>query len=186
MGKFFLFMVRNLPQVRFDCWFNSIVGLIQLLLQHLCVVCLPVLLESDGLVAAGRGGGGRAARAAGGDACTGACIDAQRRFKLLRSHLLRQWRRGAHARCSSARCWAQYEPLSRGKISWRKRDPTWRKDTPPSETLTPLFPQGLVLDTRVAEASSPTSCGGTCSRLLHSRHQQRRRGFIAGGGRLLR
>ena len=67
-------LIETSTQVAFDCWFDStvarnlpqvrnlplidlIVGSIRLLLQHLCVVCLPVLLEFDGLVAAGWGGG---------------------------------------------------------------------------------------------------------------------------------
>ena len=73
--------IETSTQARFDCCFDSsfaptlletshrfdlIVGLIRLLLQQLCVVCLPELLEFDGLVAAGGGGG-----AAGGNACTG-------------------------------------------------------------------------------------------------------------------
>ena len=111
---------------------DLIVGSIRLWLQHLCVVRLPVLLEFDGLVAAGGGRGGRrAARAAGGNTCTGGSTDDRRRYELMWSRRPRRWRRGAHARCSSAWCWAQYQPRPRGKIPWRQSDSTWRKRDPP-------------------------------------------------------
>ena len=81
------------------------------------------------------GRGGRAARAAGGDACTGGCTDDQRHYQLLCSRRQRRWRRGAHARCSSAWCWIRY-----GKVRY-----PGEKKTLLGETLTSLFLQGLVL-----------------------------------------
>ena len=85
-------------------------------------------------------GGGRAARAAGGNACTGGRTDDQRRGQLMRSGLRLLWRRGAHARCSSAWCWStsghgisrSHEVRYPGEVV----TPLGEKETPLGETLT--------------------------------------------------
>ena len=85
--------------------------------------------------------GGRAARTAGGDACTGGCTDDQRRCQLLQSRSCRRWRRGARKMQQRL----VLDTVSEVRYPGEKETPLGEKEAPLGETLTPLFLQGLVL-----------------------------------------